>query len=359
MRGVLYCQLGAEVPEVIRLLPLGEVVLADGRQPFQVTRESLTQILASWRRRGHDLVIDYEHQSLKGQEAPAAGWIKELWAGTDGLYARVTWTERARTYMEQREYRYFSPVVQLNEAREVTDLLQVALTNCPAMSNMEPLVLAQSWPEGESEIGERGLPGDGSKGGDLASSKGEMIGTGGKMIERLRTIFGLEEGAPEGEIEAMAINLMQRQEERGWEAPAEILTTLHLDQACGTEELIQRVRALHTEAEALRQELAALQEERLSEKAERMIQEALVAKKTTPAELDQADGRLRRLAKDDPDFFRALILSRRENWAVPGRLFQTDGSSPVLGPEELRICEVFGLSPEAFVKNRQQMERGE
>jgi hypothetical protein len=78
------------------------------------------------------------------------------------------------------------------------------------------------------------------------------------------------------------------------------------------------VQAVHQEAEALRQELARLIEERREEQAAALVQEALARGKTTPAELDQADGRLRRLAKEDPEFFRELILSRRENWAVPG-----------------------------------------
>ena len=359
MKGVLYCHIGGQVPEVIRLLPLGEVMLADERQPFRVTQDSLEKILASWHRRGHDLVIDYEHQSLSGQEAPAAGWIKELWAGADGLYARVAWTERARSYIAQREYRYFSPVVQLNEAREVTDLLQVALTNCPAMNNLEPLVLQQQRRERERALGAEACSADEMAGRKPGGQKEAGVGPGGEMIEKLRTIFGLEEGAGEAEIVARALELMQRREERGWEGAEEVLAALGLDGNCAGQEVVRRVAALQQEAEAWRQELLALRQEQQEEKAERLIQEALIMKKTTPAELDQADGRLRRLAKDDPEFFRALILSRRENWAVPGPLFQTGGPAPGLSPEELRVCELFGLAPEVFLQKRQQLQQGE
>ncbi|MGQ9919845.1 MAG: phage protease [Desulfobacca sp.] len=352
MKEVLYCQLGDQVPEVIRLLPLGEVALADGRPPFRVTRESLAQILASWRRRGHDLVIDYEHQSLSGQEAPAAGWIKELWAEDDGLYARVAWTGRAQSYLAKKEYRYFSPVVQLNEAREVTDLLQVALTNCPAMSHLEPLVLQQQRSREERAV-------DASEAGKDEPEKEKMRGTGGQMIEKLRTIFGLEPDAGEQEILAQAIALRQRQEEGRWEVPEEVLAPLGLAQGCGDQEVIQRLTALRLEREALGEELAALRERYEAAEAERLIQEALITKKTTPAELDQGEGRLRRLAKDDPEFFRALILSRRENWAVPGRLFQAEAASPALDPHELKMCEAFGLTPEAFQQQRQQLKQGE
>ncbi|MFA6721230.1 MAG: phage protease, partial [Candidatus Cloacimonadaceae bacterium] len=72
-------------PEWIRLLPLGEVRLADGRQPFTVTSDSLKEIIRAWRKRGNDLVIDYEHQTLTSEKALAAGWIKELQIRDDGL----------------------------------------------------------------------------------------------------------------------------------------------------------------------------------------------------------------------------------------------------------------------------------
>lgn len=362
MRRVLYCQLGEQAPEIIRLLPLGEVVLADGRQPFQVTQESLAQILASWRRRGHDLVIDYEHQSMSGKEAPAAGWIKDLWEAADGLYAQVAWTERARAYIDQKEYRYFSPVVELGEGREVTDLLQVALTNCPAISNLEPLVLHRqlSPPDGR-EVGQAWVEDQGQgeeNGGEHQETKAE----GGKMIERLRTIFGLAQEAGEAEIVAMAIDLVRRQQESSGEVAAEVLKVLGLDSNSAGPEVIEKaaaLQALAAEAEALRQELLALQEERRTEKAEQMIQEALRGRKTTPAELEAGDGRLRRLAKDDPEFFQTLILSRRENWAVPGPLFGAQKAKEGLSPEELRLCEIMSLKPEVFLQNRQQLEQGE
>jgi hypothetical protein len=190
---------------------LGEVVLADQRRPFQVTPESLAQIVASWRRRGHDVVIDYEHQSLSGQEAPAAGWIKELWAGADGLYARVAWTDRARDYLARREYRYFSPVVQLNEARQVVDLLHVALTNCPAISQLPPLVMRQ---QQGAPAGEEDGQGNGRQEGliwaQIPQRREGEHGTGGAMIESCEPFLAWEKRLGEPEITAMAMELMRR-----------------------------------------------------------------------------------------------------------------------------------------------------
>ena len=59
-------------PEVIPVLPLGHVVSSKGE--FDVDAESLAAINANIAKRGVDVVIDYEHQTLKGTQAPAAGW---------------------------------------------------------------------------------------------------------------------------------------------------------------------------------------------------------------------------------------------------------------------------------------------
>jgi phage I-like protein len=129
------------LPEWLRLLPRGPVELVDGREPLEIDEEALARIVGAFQARGVDLVVDYEHQSLKGGRAPAAGWIKELSAREDGLWARVEWTPAARDYLRNREYRYFSPVLRLNpESRRPEALLQVALTNVPAIRALPPLV---------------------------------------------------------------------------------------------------------------------------------------------------------------------------------------------------------------------------
>ena len=69
------------------------------------------------------MVVDYEHQTLSDREAPAAGWIKKIDGlaikAKDGLWAIAEWTEKARQYIQNKEYRYFSPVFWINPSREV------------------------------------------------------------------------------------------------------------------------------------------------------------------------------------------------------------------------------------------------
>ncbi len=45
---------------------------------FAFDEESADHVIADFAKRGKDVVVDYEHQTLSGNEAPAAGWIRAL-----------------------------------------------------------------------------------------------------------------------------------------------------------------------------------------------------------------------------------------------------------------------------------------
>ncbi len=94
---------------------------------------------------GLDMVIDYEHQTLRaadnGQPAPAAGWITALdYVAGDGLYATVSWTDEAQAALLSKKYRYLSPVFAFDpDTGDVLELLHVALTNNPALTQLPAL----------------------------------------------------------------------------------------------------------------------------------------------------------------------------------------------------------------------------
>ena len=176
------------LPEWIRVLPRGAVELSDHREPFMVDEASLMSMAADFRSRGVDLVIDYEHQSLQGERAPAAGWIKELEARGDGLWARVDWTQQARDYLEKKEYRYFSPVLRMDpETRRPIALMHMGLTNVPAIKHLLPLVA--SW-GGEAAPPETLWP-DGP-GVRALAAKMDSVKEKAKMVEQLKRLMGLE-----------------------------------------------------------------------------------------------------------------------------------------------------------------------
>ena len=142
----------------LRILPSGSFRTKDGR-PASMTASRITdwhldvniatQVLAVPPANADAYVIDYEHQTLNkeknGQPAPAAGWFRGLeWRESEGLFmARIEWTERARTMIAGREYRYLSPVFSFNpQTGAVTAIHSVALTNDPALVGLADLAAA-------------------------------------------------------------------------------------------------------------------------------------------------------------------------------------------------------------------------
>lgn len=312
-----------ELPEWIRLLPLGRVELADGRPPFEVDQEALVALVEGFRSRGVDLVVDYEHQSLKGERAPAAGWIKELQAQGDGLWARVEWTTQAREYLKNREYRYFSPVLRLNpETRKPEALLNVALTNVPAIKSLPPLTARLAGLQEEV---------DGAGWKDALAARLEMEGEGSgeelwlkawAAMDELSVAAGLPPGAP--------VSALKREVE-----------------ALGT------VRA---QLAALTAELTTLKEQVAAEAVAREVEAALLAGKISPAQQAWALDYGRR----DLTGFKAFVAQApkvvplHEVLAVAG---ESRGPGGHLTPEEEVVCRAVNITPEQYLKAKADLER--
>ncbi|MCH7357443.1 phage protease [Acinetobacter sp. NIPH 1958] len=136
------------------LVPEGVFRGVDGR-PFDAPHWLLTpergrQIVAALNQRNIDMVIDYEHATLKsqvsGEPAPAAGWLKsENFRYIDGVgicSAKFEWLDKAKGYIESGEYKYLSPVLFYNKLGEILALINVALTNTPALDQLPEAKLA-------------------------------------------------------------------------------------------------------------------------------------------------------------------------------------------------------------------------
>lgn len=143
----------ADVPTEFRLLMPGENETQIGKLIFD--SEGATAAMAKWQARGIDLMADYEHQSLHVPpiEAPASAkkWVPqvrngELWATS------INWTDKARAYIANGEYRYFSIACRLEaKTRRVVEFLNFALTNLPAADNIQALVAASLTSQTEQE----------------------------------------------------------------------------------------------------------------------------------------------------------------------------------------------------------------
>lgn len=124
---------------VIQLLPFGKVDTDKGN--FLVDELALKELMQSFSNQTNDVVIDYEHQTLKDVVAPASGWIKQLEnRSSAGLWALVEWTPKAKGLISCKEYRYISPVVLVRKSdNRAVRLHSAGLTNTPAIDGMTPI----------------------------------------------------------------------------------------------------------------------------------------------------------------------------------------------------------------------------
>ncbi len=330
----------AELPEWLRLLPLGQVNLVDGRPPFEVDPQSLADMVQAFGDRGTDLVIDYEHQSLKGGQAPAAGWIKDLEVREDGLWAKVEWTGQAEEYLKRREYRYFSPVLRLDpDSRRPQELMNVALTNVPAIQGLSPLVA--KW-GGEALAGEK----DGEAVSSGEAPDYEACREQGGWAEELKARLGLAAEAPHGEIWRRSVELF-RDLAQTLSLPAEAT-------ACQLQGAVEALKAGGAPVESLKEELAALKTQMSEETTARAVKEAIVAGKISPAQKEWALSYCRR----EPESFKLYVDKAPRVVPVGERLNlgeEKGREDQGLTPEELAVCRTMNLTPEAYSQAKARM----
>ena len=273
--------------KLVRLLPLGLVHSTKG--DFLVDNESFQAIRCKFTERQLQIPVDYEHQTLKDMQAPAAGWIKDILLKSDGIYGAVDWTERAAEYLKNREYKYISPVVTIrNTDRKAVGLHSAALTNTPAIDAMTPVACSDK--PGESEGGVDQSETDSSN--------------------------------------------------KGIEALAELL---QLDPSATMEDIYQAVAALLEGREALKLKADACQFEVVRMKADGVVEEALRDGKVMPFQRDWAF----QSAMNDMDSF-TLWLKTAPQVVPMGEVCA--GRLPQMPHHRSRAHELMGLSAEDIEK---------
>lgn len=180
----------------MKLLPLGHVSTKKG--DFEVDEESFKAMKAQMQQHGVDIVIDYEHQTLKDIQAPAGGWIKELVLQDGAIAAKVEWTETARQYLKNKEYRYLSPVVLVNKDNRATMLHSAALTNTPAIDGMFPIINSVGLEDYEDD--------DNKEGGN---------NTMNELLKKIAALLGLGEDATEEEVMQKLGEALNEAKQRG------------------------------------------------------------------------------------------------------------------------------------------------
>lgn len=156
---VLDAQLSSQSDGWHQLLPVGPFKARDGR-PFDVPGghwlldgQIAATLIARAKALGQDILIDYDHQTLKvdqnGQPAPAAGWYNgdEIeWREGEGLFIKPRWTERAAALVAAKEYRFLSAVFPYDAQGRPLELRMTAITNDPGVVGMQALAALSALP---------------------------------------------------------------------------------------------------------------------------------------------------------------------------------------------------------------------
>ena len=322
-------------PEIISVLPLGHVKSAKGE--FDVDVESFAAMKAQIAQRGVDLVVDYEHQTLTGEQAPAAGWVKELFLDDGQIKARVEWTDRAKAYLSNREYRYLSPVITVRKAdNKAMGLHSIALTNTPAIEHMEAIVNSLNFEGGQNTM-------------DFMKELAKLLGLGEdateeQVKEALKVCLEENKSLKESAAEAAK---QQPPENDKVVANKEVCELLGLKAGAATADVAAAIMALkggNIGGVNLVEQVKSLEAKLADRDAEEAVEMALKAGKITPAQREWAKGYALKNLED----FRGFVEKAPQ--VVP--MGDVGGSEPLtlkrdeVDEATLLVCKQLGISTE-------------
>ena len=358
---------GGEPPSEIRLLPAGRIETRphDNRDAFH--NSDPDAVVEATRRLKLDLPIDYEHQShlskTNGQPAPAAGWIKRVFARNGEIWGEVEWTGRARKFIENREYRFISAAFQINRlTRAVARLTGAALTNDPALY-MEAIASAQTSTE-EDHMDPRklrkalGLSADATDEQVLAAASAALAAR--TALANMAGALGLAKDTGADQI-AVAATARHK-------GLADVAAALRVPEDASVEKILAAASAKasgddpdpekfvpRAEFDAVNVRLKTLEDSTAEASATSQVDEAVKAGKLTPASRDWALG----YAAKDPEGF-ATFLDGQPTILASGRVMpagKPEGGKPSLTEDELAICRATGISEEDYIKSAEALEK--
>ena len=321
-------------PGTFQVLPFGQIDI-EGEPPAFLDAESMDSIIAYFERRGNRMVIDYEHQTLKDVQAPASGWITRfINKAEEGLWAVVEWTDRAKTYIANKEYLYFSPVFWVRaKDRQVVAIKNIALTNDPKLNHLRPIIAKLAWSNEPETI-----------------KKGEDV-----MLKKLKKMFKLAEDAGEEKVVEAVEALVAKNtdlEKAAKDKPdlvvacKGVLDALRLGEDADETTVIAAISSLGKTddvAKELSLQVAKLSKELSEMKQNDLVELALKQGKTSPDELEKWGSEL---ALRDPKQFEMIVLSRPAGSVIPiGQAgIKKDDTKETVDDSVLTVAKMMGVT---------------
>jgi phage I-like protein len=127
-----------DVIESVQIAPFGEYknYTTEGREVNQICdKEAFQTIVKNFDK---ELIVDVEHKSELTDDSEAAGWLSNLKVDdTRGLVGDIKVSAKGAELLNGLNYRFGSPAFILDEVDRPEKLLSFALTNRPAMKDIE------------------------------------------------------------------------------------------------------------------------------------------------------------------------------------------------------------------------------
>lgn len=297
----------------IQIFPSGTFRTVDARPndvaAWEIDGEVASKIIDSKAKAKTDMVVDYDHQSLytkiNGQKAVAAGWIKNLeWRDGVGLFAAsVDWTPKAKEHIQNKEYKYISPVFTYDhKTGKINSLINCALTNTPAIDGMEQVLASL-------EIGETKLTDE--------------------NITQIATALKIDTNATVDAIVAASEQII-----------SENSTLKQI-----AKESQERVVALSLELEAKKKVL-------LEAEVDKIVSEAIDQGKVIPASADK----VKELAYQNLDWVKEILACTVATPLTTDRQSShaKQQNQAVLTDLDREACRKMGISEEFFIKTKEQ-----
>lgn len=131
----------------VQVAPIGQFEGSDHEGnpvPENITKESLDALAERLNSNEKEILTDVDHQSVKpglDRDTKAVGWMSKFYTTVKGLFAKLFLTPFGRKLVEDREYRFLSPVFSLDDNGNPVDLHSAAFTNTPAFEgSIEPIL---------------------------------------------------------------------------------------------------------------------------------------------------------------------------------------------------------------------------
>ena len=132
---------------VVQIAGIGKVIGSDvdGNPVEQeLDEESLRKLAESLNANGREVLVDRDHASSRpglDRDTSAQGWASEFEVREGkGLFGRVKWSDVGRKLVENRVFRWLSPVFRIGKDRKPVDMQAIALTNTPSQPLLKPVL---------------------------------------------------------------------------------------------------------------------------------------------------------------------------------------------------------------------------